>query len=126
MSTEPHSFDREAFRAAVKAAAQPKLAGVTLPGIGSAWVRPLTAGDWVDAHSARRALEKQGVDITPRLHMAIGLAQNLCGPSGEAIFSPSSLEDLQMLADLPMDVVADAMAKAGDVNAAPGVVDPNA
>lgn len=126
MSAEPNGFDREAFRAAVKAAAQPKLAGVTLPGIGAAWVRPLTAGDWVDAHSARQSLEKQGVEITPRLRMAIGLAQNLCGPSGEQIFSPSSVEDLQMLADLPMDVVADAMAKAGDVNAAPEGADPNA
>lgn len=122
---EPNSFDREAFRAAVRAAAQPRLSGVTLPGIGHCFVRPLTAGDWVDSHSARATLKAQGVEITPRLRMAIGLAQNLCGPSGESLFSVSSMEDLEMLANLPVDSVSEALSKAADFQAQPETPDPN-
>jgi hypothetical protein len=123
---EPNSFDREAFRAAVRAAAQPRLAGVTLPGIGHCFVRPLTAGDWVDSHSARARLEADGVPVTPRLRMAIGLAQNLCGPSGEALFDVMSLDDLQTLAALPADAVADALGKARELEDTPGTPSPNA
>lgn len=123
---EPNSFDREAFRAAVRAAAQLRLAGVTLPGIGSCFVRPLTAGDWVDSHSARLRLEADGVEVTPRLRMAIGLAQNLCGPSGESLFSVTSLDDLELLASLPVDAVMDALVKAREFQDSPETPDPNA
>jgi hypothetical protein len=125
MIAEPCGFDREAFRAAARKAAEPSLVGVNLPGIGAAWVRPLSAGDWVDSHSVRASLEKRGVEFTPRLRMAVGLAQNLCGPDGAAIFDANSLEDLQTLAALPLDKVADALAKAGEMNAAPEGSDPN-
>lgn len=111
------SFDREAFLAAARAAAQPRLVGVTLPGIGSCWVRPLTAGDWIDAHAVKARLQGEKVEVTPRISMAIGLAQNLCGPEGEPLFDVSSLEDLKTLAALPMDAVTAALASAGDLAA---------
>lgn len=111
-------FDREAFLSAVRAAAQPRLIGVELPGIGHCWVRPLTAGDWVDSHAAISKHEAAGVEITPRIRMAVGLAQNLCGPEGESLFDVGSLDDLEALAGLPMDAVSIALAKAGQVNAA--------
>lgn len=109
-------FDREAFLSAIRAAAQPRLIGVELPGIGSCWVRPLTAGDWVDSHVAISKHEAAGVEITPRIRMAVGLAQNLCGPAGEPLFDVGNLDDLQTLATLPMDVVSTALARAGEVN----------
>lgn len=121
------AFDKEAFIAAVRAAAQPRMVGVTLPGIGSCWVRPLTAGDWVDAHAVAAKLEADKIEITSRIRMAIGLAQNLCGPEGEALFDVGNLEDLKTLAALPMDAVAQAMGTAGELaDRKLGPADPNA
>ena len=111
------SFDREAFLAAARAAAKPRLIGVTLPGIGSCWVRPLTAGDWIDSHAVTAKLQGDKVEITPRIRMAIGLAQNLCGPEGESLFDVGSLEDLKTLAALPMDAVTAALTSAGELAA---------
>lgn len=106
-------FDREAFLAAAKAAAQPQLFGVTLPGIGDCWVRPLTFGDEMASHAAREALQAQGVTLDRPTLAALRLAQNLCGPSGEPVFDPANAEHLRILAALPVDVVADALVKAG-------------
>lgn len=111
------AFDREAFLAAFRAAAKPRLMTVELPGIGQCWVRPLTAGDWIDAHAATAKLEADGVEVTAAMRMAIGLAQNLCGPEGEALFDVYRIEDLRALASLPMESVSSALAKAGEVNA---------
>lgn len=120
-------FDKEAFIAAVRAAAQPRMVGVTLPGIGSCWVRPLTAGDWIDAHAVAAKLQADKVEITSRIRMAIGLAQNLCGPDGEALFDVGSLADLKTLAALPMDAVAEAMGIAAELaDRKAGPDDPNA
>lgn len=111
------NFDREAFLAAARAAAAPRLTGVTLPGIGACWVRPLTAGDWIDSHAATLKHEAAGVEITPRIRMAIGLAQNLCGPSGEALFDLTNLDDLTTLAALPVDAVSEALGVSADFGA---------
>ena len=120
-------FDREAFIAAARAAATPKLVGVTLAGIGSCWVRPLTAGDWVNAQAMQVKLTGDGVEITPAMRMAIGLAQNLCGEEGQPIFDVNSLDHLKLLAGLPMEAVTEAMVKAGELRAMPaGGADPNA
>lgn len=120
-------FDREAFLAAARAAAAPKLVGVTLAGVGACWVRPLTAGDWVNAQAAEAKLRADGVDVTPAMRMAIGLAQNLCGDQGQPIFEVNNLEHLQLLAGLPMEAVTEAMLKAGELRAIPaGAADPKA
>jgi hypothetical protein len=120
------AFDRDAFLAAARAAAQPRLIGVTLPGVGSCWVRPLTAGDWVDAQTAVNKLQADGVDVTPRVRMAIGLAQNLCDDRGAALFDLASLEDLSTLAGLPMDAVAEAIGRTREEKPAPvETADPN-
>lgn len=120
-------FDRDAFISALRAAAQPRLVGVELPGIGRCWVRPLTAGDWMDSYTSISKHEAAGIEITPAIRMAVGLAQNLCGPEGEALFDVSSMDDLRVLAALPMDVVSAALAAAGQVNASTSETDdPNA
>lgn len=118
------SFDREAFLEAARAAAQPKLVGVTLAGVGECWVRPLTAGDWMNAQAAEAKLKAEGVEITPAVRMAIGLAHNLCGPAGEALFDGSNRADIETLAGLPMDSVTGALVKAG--HASEGAGDPKA
>jgi hypothetical protein len=115
-----NTFDRAAFRAAVAVAAELRLVGVDMPGIGHCWVRRLTMGDWVTASAAVAKLQAQGVEVTPALRAAIGLAQNLCGPDGESLFEVDSLSDLKMLAALPSEQVAAALVKAGEVNAMPG------
>jgi hypothetical protein len=120
-------FDRDAFIAAARAAAKPRLVGVNLPGVGSCWVRPLTAGDWIDAQTAISKLQADGVEITPRLRMAIGLAQNLCDDVGHALFDLSSMDDLNTLAALPIDAVAQAISKVSDIGTEPvEASDPNA
>jgi hypothetical protein len=112
------AFDKAAFRAkaaeAAKAAAE--VLPVTLPGIGACWVRPLTFGDEMEATAARQQHEAAGVTLSRALLSAMRLAQNLCDEAGAAIFDITSLEDLQILAALPTDQVADALIKAGEVD----------
>ena len=121
------AWDREAFLAAVQAAAKPRIVGVTLAGVGACWVRPLTAGDWINAQAAQNALKGHGVEVTPALRMAIGLAQNLCGPEGEALFDLNNRDHLNTLAALPMDSVQAALIEAGRLrDAAAGDPGPNA
>ena len=117
-------FDKAAFLAAARAAAAPRLAGVTLPGVGSCWVRPLTAGDWVDAQAAAQKLQAEGVAVTPRLRMAIGLAQNLCDDVGDPLFDINSVDDLKTLAGLPVDAVGEAIAMASEAASKPLPVEP--
>lgn len=120
-------FDREAFIAAAREASRPRLVGVTIQGVGSCWVRPLTAGDWVNAQAAEARHAQAGIEITPSMRMAIGLAQNLCGDQGQPIFDVNNLEHLTMLAGLSMDAVSEAMVKAGEIRLMPSEgSDPNA
>lgn len=119
------AFDKAAFRAKAKALAELRLLAVHLPGIGECWVRPLSAGDWVDSSVAQARLKEANVEVTARVRMAIGLAQNLCDDQGKPIFSIADLDDLNTLAALPMDVVNEALSKAQSL--APGALpDPKA
>jgi len=101
--------DRAAFLAALAQAAAPRLRGVTLPGIGACYMRPVTAGDVFDAESARAALTAAGVEITQKVNIAIGLAQSLCDESGAPLLDPANADHIRQLLALPWETVSVAM-----------------
>lgn len=94
-------IDRAAFLAALSAAAQPNLQGVSLPGIGDCFKRSLTAGDVLDAEDVREALQAKGLVIDRKVNVAIGLAQSLCDESGRLLLDPKDPAHIQMLSSLP-------------------------
>jgi hypothetical protein len=98
-------IDRAAFLAAAFAAAQPSLKGVTLPGVGDCWQRPLTAGDVLDAQDARDALAAAGLPADRKVNMAIGLAQTLCDEAGQPLFDPHNPDHVRALVALPWAAV---------------------
>jgi len=110
------AFDKAAFRAKVAEAARSaaELIGVDLPGIGRCWVRGQTFGDEMEAAAARQHHEAAGVKLSASQHAAIRLAQNLCGPAGEPLFDIQNLEDLNLLAALPLEQVGAALSAAGE------------
>lgn len=101
--------DRAAFLAALAQAAAPRLRGVTLPGIGACYMRPVTAGDVFDAESARAALTAAGVEIKQKVNIAIGLAQSLCDESGAPLLDPANADHIRQLLALPWETVSAAM-----------------
>jgi len=98
-------IDRTAFLAAMAAAAEPALQGVSLPGVGDCFRRPLTAGDVLDAQDAREALQAAGMAIDRKVNMAIGLAQTLCDESGNPLLDAQNADHVRMLAALPWATV---------------------
>lgn len=105
--------DRAAFLAALAQAASLRLRGVTLPGIGACYMRPVTAGDVFDAESARAALAAAGVEVTQKVNIAIGLAQSLCDESGAPLLDPANADHIRQLLALPWETVSAAMQDPG-------------
>lgn len=102
---DAYSFDAEAFVAAAQALAGQALKAVTLPGLPPCFYRQLTAGDVLDAADIRSDLTAGGVEISRRVNIAIGLAQQLCGPAGQPIFDPRNKAHLATLEGLPWSSV---------------------
>lgn len=102
-------LDRAAFLAALQAAATPALKPAQLPGVGSCWQRPVTAGDVIDADDAREALKAAGLTITRKVNVAIGLAQALCDESGNPLLDPHNPDHIRLLIAQPWDVLKGAL-----------------
>ena len=98
-STPPAAASAAGFRAALHAAAArpQELRPVTVPGVGSAFVRPLTAGDVFDADAARAALAAAGLPAGRKVDIAIGLAQTLCDDTGAPLLDASNADDIRAL-----------------------------
>lgn len=102
-------LDRAAFLAALQAAATPALKPAHLPGVGSCWQRPVTAGDVIDADDAREALKAAGLTITRKVNVAIGLAQALCDELGNPLLDPHNPDHIRLLIAQPWDVLKGAL-----------------
>lgn len=89
---------REALIAAIRAAAAPKPREVTVPGLGTVFVRPLTV-EQVDLQ--QQAKEDTDDDGKDRLRFARTFARTLCDAAGVLLFDPDNKEDVEMLAALP-------------------------
>ena len=98
-STPPAAASAAGFRAALHAAAAraPALRPVTVPGVGAAFVRPLTAGDVFDGDAARAALAAAGLPAGRKVDIAIGLAQTLCDDTGAQLLDASNADDIRAL-----------------------------
>lgn len=107
MIQQAYDFDPAAFLAAARVAARVEYKPVQIAGLPPCFRRELRAGDIFDAAAHREALKAAGMELDRKVDIAIGLAQTLCGPSGEPIFDPSSREHVQLLIDLPWDSVRD-------------------
>jgi len=79
--------------AALRVALRP----VTVPGVGAAFVRPLTAGDVFDGDAARAALAAAGLPAGRKVDIAIGLAQTLCDDTGAPLLDASNADDIRAL-----------------------------
>ena len=116
-------LDRAAFLAALQAAAQPVLQGVTLPGVGDCFKRQVTAGDVLDAEDARAALQAAGLTVDRKVNVAIGLAQCLCDEAGNPLLDPCNADHVRMLVALPWETLRGAL---GADKAATEAAGPNA
>lgn len=98
-------IDRAAFRAAMQAAADGTLTGVTLPGIGACFKRRLTVNEVLEAEEVRKTLKAAGLTVDRKVDVAIGLAQALCDESGCPLLNPSDPADIALLIALPWESV---------------------
>ena len=115
-----YDFDPAAFIAAAQALGAAPLKPVNLPGLPACFKRELTAGDVIDAAGLRDKLKAEGLEISRKVDIAIGLAQTLCGPGGRAIFDAGNRGHVEILLALPWKTLS---AAAGADEEAPG---PNA
>ena len=99
-------FDPKKLIEAAKAASQTKPVPVTIPGIGAAFKRKLTVADVEIAGSVRERLETSG-KFNRTMSMAVGLAQAICGPDGEAVFDVNNDDHLAILSAIPWESVRD-------------------
>jgi hypothetical protein len=99
------AFDPAAFLAALQSAAVVAPKPVTLPGVGACFKRALTTGDVLDAEDHRQALEAAGLKPDRKANMAIGLAQTLCGPTGQPVLNASDPAHIALLTALPWSVI---------------------
>lgn len=114
MIGEAFGFDPAAFLVAARELAQPKLREVNIQGLPRCYRRELNAGDIIDAAQHRDTLKAAGLEPNRKVDIAIGLAQGLCGPQGEAIFDAGNREHIELLISLPWESVRSVIAGDGE------------
>lgn len=102
-------IDRAAIRAAMHAAAQGSLTGITLPGIGACYKRTLTVNEVLEAEEVRKTLKAAGLTIDRKVDVAIGLAQTLCDEAGRPLLNAADPADIDLLISLPWESVSAAL-----------------
>lgn len=102
-------IDRAAIRAAMQAAAESPLTGITLPGIGACYKRSLTVNEVLEAEEVRKTLKAAGLTIDRKVDVAIGMAQTLCDEAGRPLLDAADPADIALLISLPWESVSAAL-----------------
>lgn len=106
-------MDKDALRAAVRAASGPAPVARHIKGLGDVFIAIQTA---YSADLARARLAKAG-DGDDGLSAGRAIAAVLCDATGAPAFDIDSVEDLRLLSDLPMSVISEIFRATNEVNA---------
>lgn len=106
-------MDKDAIRAAVRAASGPAPVARHIKGLGDVFISVQTA---YTADLTRARLQKAGAD-DDGLSSGRAIASILCDASGAPAFDIDSADDLRLLSNLPMSVISDIFRATNEVNA---------
>lgn len=102
-------MDRTAFISALQAnAAAKRLKQVTVPGLGTVFLRPATIGDTEEEIASMGAGKTNGLSRR--------IARMICDASGEPLLDANSPDDIALLASQPESVLTQLSQAAGMLN----------